>query len=60
MGAIINNLIKYTVTHFKAEEDLFAKYGYPDTQKHKNEHAAFVQKIAAFKDWFEKKELFNP
>jgi len=58
VGAIINNLIKYTVTHFKTEEDLFAKYGYPDTQKHKKEHAAFVQKVAAFKDGFEKGKSF--
>lgn len=58
VGAIVNNLITYTVTHFKTEEDLFAKHGYPDTQKHKKEHAAFVNKVSGFRDGFEKRKSF--
>lgn len=56
-GKTVNNLIKYTVTHFKTEEDLFAKFNYPDAEKHKKEHAAFVKKVLEFKDGLEKGKL---
>ena len=56
-GKIINNLIKYTATHFKLEEDLFTKFDYPDTESHKREHAAFVKKVSEFKEGFEKGKL---
>lgn len=57
IGKIINSLFGYTATHFKTEEKYFAQFGYPDTDNHKKEHAAFVQKVMDFKDGFEKKKL---
>lgn len=57
LGKIVNRLIAYTATHFKTEEKYFAQFGYPDTDSHKKEHAAFVQKVSEFKDGFEKKKL---
>jgi hemerythrin len=57
LGKIINNLINYTATHFKTEEKYFAQFGYPDTDNHQKEHAAFVQKVTGFKDGFEEKRL---
>ena len=54
---IVNNLIGYTATHFKTEENYFAKFGYPDTENHKKEHAAFVQKVSDFKTGFETGKL---
>ncbi|MBI9088522.1 MAG: hemerythrin family protein [Desulfobacterium sp.] len=57
LGKIVNSLISYTAIHFKTEETYFAQFGYPDTENHKKEHAAFVQKVVAFKGGFEKKEL---
>jgi hemerythrin len=57
LGGIVNRMIGYTATHFKTEENYFAQFGYPDTADHKKEHAAFVKKVAGFKEGFEKKEL---
>lgn len=56
-GKIVSKLIKYTASHFKTEEDLFAKYSYPDADSHKREHAAFVKKVSEFKEGFEKGKL---
>jgi hemerythrin len=54
LGEIVNGLISYTATHFKTEEDYFNQFGYPETDSHKKEHIAFVQKVSEFKDGFEK------
>lgn len=56
-GKIVSKLAIYTVTHFKTEEDLFAKFGYPGSENHKKEHAAFVKKVADFKEGYEKGKL---
>lgn len=50
LGKILNGLIGYTGSHFKTEETYFDQFGYPDTDTHKKEHAAFVQKVADFKE----------
>lgn len=57
LGKIVTNLISYTETHFQTEEKYFAKFGYPDAEAHKQEHADFVQKVKDFKAGFEKKKL---
>ncbi|MCK9363574.1 MAG: bacteriohemerythrin [Syntrophales bacterium] len=57
LGKIVNSLISYAAIHFKTEEKYFAQFGYPDTDNHKKEHVAFVQKVADFKDGFEKRKL---
>jgi hemerythrin len=57
LGKIVNGLISYTATHFKTEEDYFNQFGYPETDSHKKEHIAFVQKVSEFKDGFEKGKL---
>ena len=57
IGKLIIDLIGYTATHFKTEEKYFDQFGYPETDSHKKEHAAFVQKISEFKDGFEKGQL---
>lgn len=57
LGKIVTNLISYTETHFKTEEKYFAQFNYPDTDNHKREHAAFVQKVTGFKNGFEEKRL---
>ncbi|MGE4551657.1 MAG: bacteriohemerythrin [Desulfovibrionaceae bacterium] len=45
---VVNRLKEYTVTHFSAEEVLFDKHHYPEVEKHKKLHAAFVNKVAEF------------
>lgn len=57
MGRILNGLITYTDTHFKLEEDYFAKFGYLDTANHKKEHAEFVDKVMEFKNGFDSGKL---
>ena len=57
LGKIINSLIEYAAIHFRTEEKYFVRFGYPDTEKHKQEHAAFVKKVADFKSGFEKGRL---
>lgn len=57
LGRIVNDLVVYTATHFKAEEKYFAQFGYPDTFNHRREHVAFVKKVTAFKEGFEKGNL---
>jgi len=52
MNKIISELVNYTNTHFKFEEDYFAKYGYPHAALHKKQHAEFVAKISDFKEKF--------
>ena len=45
MGKILDELIKYTKTHFGDEENLMVKYSYPDSASHLAEHKAFVEKV---------------
>jgi hemerythrin len=50
VGKLIRELVSYTETHFRNEEDYFERFGYPDTAAHTLEHANFVKKIAQFED----------
>jgi hemerythrin-like metal-binding protein len=53
IGTILNELANYTVTHFKAEEVMMEKAGYPDLENHKPLHVAFVKKVTDFKQSFD-------
>jgi len=53
LGGILNELTNYTYVHFSAEEELFKKYGYPDTKTHLQQHAYLIRKTQALKDKFE-------
>ncbi|HIJ85208.1 MAG: methyl-accepting chemotaxis sensory transducer [Magnetococcales bacterium] len=48
LGKILQELVDYTATHFKREEEAFAKTAYPDAQSHKAIHDGFVDKVLAF------------
>jgi hemerythrin len=52
LGKILNQLIDYTANHFKTEEDLFDKYGYPDNIVHKRQHSDLVDQVLKFKSNF--------
>ncbi len=54
---ILKGLLDYTVTHFKNEENYFAKFNYSETDSHKKEHAVFISKIAEFKKDFENNKI---
>ena len=48
IDAIIDELVRYADYHFKTEETLMSKYGYPELESHKREHELFVQKVQEF------------
>ena len=52
MGALLEDLIKYTKTHFVMEEKLMSDTGYPGFSAHKAEHDALTaQAVKLFADW---------
>ncbi len=58
IDGILKKMTAYTVQHFKSEEVLFDQYGYPAAEKHKAEHASFVEKVTDFYGKFEAGKLF--
>lgn len=49
---LILGMLDYTRYHFNSEEALMQSINYPDIQKHKEEHAAFISKIEEFHQKF--------
>ena len=56
----LDELVKYTLTHFRYEEELMEEHGYPTFQAHKAEHDRMVKRVdglvmrkalAFLKDW---------
>lgn len=56
MGDIFKTLVDYTDTHFSYEEELFDRFGYPETEDHKAKHRALLHKVADLKTRWEKGE----
>lgn len=52
VGTILDGLIKYTVEHFKHEEDYFAQTGYPDAVAHKAQHQDLCKQVLAVQEKF--------
>ncbi|WP_196138670.1 bacteriohemerythrin [Aliikangiella sp. G2MR2-5] len=48
VAAILAGLTGYTESHFAYEEQLFEKYGYPQTEEHKKEHQRMIDRIGQF------------
>ena len=51
---ILDTLADYTDTHFAYEEELFDRFGYPESAEHKRLHRALLDKVIAFKTRWEK------
>lgn len=49
----LNRLIDYTRFHFRSEEKLFDKYGYPRADSHRRQHESFVNKVTDFVKQYE-------
>lgn len=45
LGSILDELIKYTASHFKREEMFMQQIGYADTAAHKAEHTKLVNEV---------------
>jgi hemerythrin-like metal-binding protein len=50
IGSVLEELLKYTDYHFKAEEKAFDEFGYPQSAEHKRAHAGFIQKMKDLSD----------
>jgi len=50
LGKLLEKLVDYTVVHFQTEEELFDKYGFPETAKHKAEHKVLAGQASKFLD----------
>lgn len=48
INQLFDDLIDYTLFHFKTEHQLMAQYGYPDIKTHDNEHNHLVKEVAHF------------
>lgn len=49
LGRILNDLSSYAVTHFKTEEELMQKHGFPGFAEHKAKHDSMTRKVVALK-----------
>ncbi len=54
VGKTLKFLLDYTRNHFRDEEALMMKYGYPKIVDHKKEHDAFAKEVAEKVDAFNK------
>ncbi|MBF0300227.1 MAG: hemerythrin family protein [Oligoflexia bacterium] len=43
---ILDDLIEYTVYHFKTEEEMFEKSAYPNRERHISHHKALVGEVS--------------
>jgi hemerythrin len=50
---VFNSLVKYTQSHFVAEEALLQKYNYPDLAIQKRQHAELVKQISDLQKQFQ-------
>ncbi len=55
VGPVLKGLIDYTATHFKYEEDLFARTGYADSAAHKKEHSDLVRRVLEIQQIYNEK-----
>jgi hemerythrin len=57
----IKGLVEYVQLHFKTEEELFTKYGYPENsyRSHKNEHEQFIIKVSEMLNDFKENRIFT-
>lgn len=52
VGAILDGLIDYTVTHFSKEEELMESYDYPGLEEQRREHQQLVREVSSFQSDF--------
>lgn len=55
VGPVLKGLIDYTRTHFKYEEDLFARTGYGEAAAHKKEHDELVRRVIEIQKIYDEK-----
>jgi len=53
LGEVLTKLIQYTVEHFRREEQLFARTGYANAEKHHAEHRKLTEEVLKVQKTFE-------
>ncbi|MGA3194854.1 MAG: bacteriohemerythrin [Terriglobales bacterium] len=56
IGAVLAEVVTYTIYHFAAEEDLMQKHGFPGLAAHRIEHNELTMKICGFQEEHERKK----
>jgi hemerythrin len=59
LGAVLEELLDYTRTHFRYEENLLKTNGYPELEAHKAEHDSLTEKVVFLGDYFKRGENLN-
>ena len=57
MADLIAKMKDYTVYHFSFEEKLLEEHGYVESEKHKEEHQVFIDKVEDLDQIFSKDDL---
>jgi len=52
LGKIFTCLAAYTQKHFAYEENMFAEFGYTDSQEHKRQHEELIAQVIELKEKF--------
>jgi len=52
LGKIFTGLAAYTQKHFAYEENMFAEYGYTNSQEHKRQHSELIAQVVELKEKF--------
>ena len=53
VGRVLQQLIDYTATHFRSEEALMEKHGFPGLAAHRSDHKALVEQVLKFQKEFQ-------
>ena len=48
VSEVLAAMTKYAREHFKSEEELMTKFGYPDYEKHRARHHSFLHQVVEF------------
>jgi len=52
LGKIFTGLAAYTQKHFSYEENMFAEYGYSNSEEHKRQHNELIAQVVELKEKF--------
>jgi hemerythrin-like metal-binding protein len=44
-SGVLQSLMEYALYHFRTEEDLMNKYGYPGLLEHRTDHLVFMERV---------------
>ncbi len=60
VSAVVDELVDYTVNHFRDEENLMRKHNYPDLDAHCRVHKNFIEQVSVYTDKIKAGERLPP